>query len=149
MEGKPVTTKRPDWIKALRSGEFHQTNGRLKKNDARSDGQPAYCCLGVAACVLGLKWHPDNYGDYVTDERGEMYEASLPPEVLEDVGLDGFKESVLVSLNDQHSFSFTMIADILEHDLFTAWPLFSGVSVRPTIQAYENWKEANSEQVKA
>ena len=35
------------WVKALRSGDYHQGEGRLRKNDS-------FCCLGVA-CDIFIK----------------------------------------------------------------------------------------------
>ena len=48
------------WVEALRSGEYKQTQGHLRK-----DGQ--YCCLGVLcdlhAKATGGQWEEDHYGN--------------------------------------------------------------------------------------
>lgn len=52
IDGKKIDAKLPkkfkkDWIKALRSGDYSQGNGKLV------DSENNYCCLGVACRVAG------------------------------------------------------------------------------------------------
>jgi hypothetical protein len=49
-----------DWITALRSGEYKQTNGALfsMNYDEADQLRPEYCCLGVAACVMSGETDP-------------------------------------------------------------------------------------------
>lgn len=52
---KPVrvlqTKHRKKWVNSLRSGKFKQGRGRLHELD--DNGGDLFCCLGVAACVIG------------------------------------------------------------------------------------------------
>lgn len=41
-----------NWIPALRSGDYEQANGALRKDDR-------YCCLGVACNLFGVSWSKD------------------------------------------------------------------------------------------
>ena len=50
---RPVLRK---WVKALRSGKYAQTRGRLRRIGAEE-----FCCLGVLCEVLGLKRTDDGY----------------------------------------------------------------------------------------
>jgi hypothetical protein len=43
-----------DWVKALRSGDFDQTEGALREQDS-VDGPPKFCCLGVLCEVAAAK----------------------------------------------------------------------------------------------
>jgi hypothetical protein len=78
------------WLDALRSGEYKQGQGRLRKTE--DDGTFSYCCLGVL-CDLYIKqgqpnaaWKGDTYGggvEYFSEnEEGSTvddYDMSLPP----------------------------------------------------------------------
>lgn len=72
------------WLGALRSGEYEQGGGAMCRLD--SDGQPQYCCLGVAdeAC-FGASFTPA-YGDICRDDIGLF--ATLPFERARLLGLD-------------------------------------------------------------
>ncbi len=95
-----------DWIVALRSGEFKQAQGRLKK-----DG--GFCCLGVV-CHLqdpngffsagGLK---DGQHPFAMLENSSEYGG-----LIKMLGHD--TTSTLVSMNDSRRASFAEIADYLE-----------------------------------
>ena len=114
------------WVKALRSGEYEQTRGQLRKRDS-------YCCLGVA-CDLHMKhvtgmdvWEKRN-GILTAYRQGQL----LPENVRDWLGLSsvsgefskpspmlgqfvkGLEEvSSLIILNDSGG-SFDNIADIIE-----------------------------------
>jgi hypothetical protein len=99
------------WIKALRSGQYPQTTGRLHiktntivKPAARTevyDTRPAgYCCLGVLYQVV--EGYPPECGD------------RLAPSMLEKVKLNTTIQSRLVSMNDAERKSFDQIADWIE-----------------------------------
>lgn len=50
--GKRLKAK---WLKALRSGEFVQGQGKLRKKSFGSFGgssEDKYCCLGVLSCIV-------------------------------------------------------------------------------------------------
>jgi hypothetical protein len=103
------------WIDALRSGEYKQGRGRLKRDDA-------YCCLGVL-CDLhrketGAKWWRSR--DPGVDEY-LCSSAALPMQVTCWAGLkqdDPRTKGVqtLAQLNDS-GMDFQTIADIIEKEL--------------------------------
>lgn len=107
-----------DWLSALRSGDYQQTRGRLKKPDG-------FCCLGVL-CDLYIKennlhWDIDEDGDYyLFDEEG-----TLPKKVMEWAGLEDPNPDVsygeyagidIAHLNDK-GLTFNEIANIIEEQL--------------------------------
>lgn len=114
------------WIAALRSGEYPQARGTLKK--VLSGGGFAYCCLGVV-CELAIKdgvpvrvtRHVD---DYEVFYRFDGLHALLPPQVAQWLGTDsnpgvniapiGAHYSDCVSTNDRLLWDFGKIADALE-----------------------------------
>ena len=105
------------WVDALRSCEYQQTQGRLRKEDG-------FCCLGVL-CDLYIK--ENNVEWEIEDDiyRYEKHFTVLPPSVVgwagvEDsnpyvIGVTGFVGS-LSALNDS-GFTFNEIADLIENHL--------------------------------
>jgi hypothetical protein len=116
------------WVRALRSGKFRQTRGKLGKRGA-------YCCLGVA-CELAVKagvvfrtvenGGSDGiiYGYGLTSFPNARNETQvLPDEVRSWLGLtettgdyldaNGQHED-LTKLNDEKKFNFKQIAAIVE-----------------------------------
>jgi hypothetical protein len=110
------------WVAALRSGDYKQGRGQLRKNDR-------YCCLGVL-CDLhrietGLgKWIVDTYK---TDKSAAGIRDYLPQTVVQWAGLEERNSSVdsflretnptvngnaLSRLNDDGS-TFAQIADLI------------------------------------
>ena len=108
------------WIEALRSGDYKQTQKRLKEDDG-------YCCLGVACDISGLgQWTNRCYdGGYKYSKRDYWSEVSyLPEEVMQYFGLtmkDGYARDkngvgfTLLAMND-NNMSFDQIADIIESE---------------------------------
>lgn len=97
------------WVKALRSGKYKQTTGRLAR-------EGAYCCLGVA-CELAVK------AGVIQDF--EPSDGELPEQVALWLGLgrrDGTyepEEGGLTDLgiqNDQEKKTFKQIAKIIESE---------------------------------
>lgn len=126
------------WVEALRSGEYVQTQNKLKARvDSGPDAPVGFCCLGVAcemyAKETGLgKWMEEEDGTFVFVSDGEEVKFSsqnefLPLPVMKWLGISendgGFKDTLptgefegfcsLVSLND-HNFTFEQIADAIE-----------------------------------
>lgn len=107
---KTQIAARKKWVKALRSGKYEQTTGRLTR-----DGK--YCCLGVACDVSGLgKWE---YGgafgaDLYRTKMGEAEGWSLPYEVINRLGFNRYDETVLILRNDKKGDTFLDIADTIE-----------------------------------
>ena len=103
------------WVTALRSGEYEQTERRLRKGTKKL----GHCCLGVL-CDLhsketGTPW--DREENTYLGEHG-----NLPQEVIKWAGMlnsgclpdtvDGFGS--LTSLNDYSNYAFKKIADVIE-----------------------------------
>jgi hypothetical protein len=106
------------WVDALRSGDYQQTKGRLRKEDK-------FCCLGVL-CDLYGKEHNVEW-DLVEDEDHNYYmfqnhPATLPLPVVEWAGVGSPNPSIggisftLVEFNDNGS-TFIEIADLIEEHL--------------------------------
>jgi hypothetical protein len=122
------------WITALRSGEYKQTGGRLRKGDC-------YCCLGVLTDLYDKdkdikchEWHEeDGQYVYVSGDEGdeivdEIAEATLPESVMKWAELDETNPTVredrmgepltsLAYLNDNEGLDFNQLADIIEKQL--------------------------------
>lgn len=105
-----------EWVAALRSGKYEQTNGALK------DGG-GFCCLGVLCDVVkdrvGLSWR-NLEGYCVTLTMGDAL-GQLPIQVSMFAGLDSKIPMVgkdsLIYLNDIKRLSFNAIADAIEKHL--------------------------------
>jgi hypothetical protein len=82
------------WVEALRSGQFNQTQGSLKR------GKDAFCCLGVLCEIVG----------YSTDasDAGQTY--PLLDKLVSNYG-------PIVVMNDDEGKSFAEIADFIEANL--------------------------------
>lgn len=114
---KPNKRNIKKWVDALRSGEFKQSKGALKR------GNNTYCCLGVACEISGKieNWsehasdftalYPGEYKDYMT----------LPPPLMTWLGI-GETDPILLKkdtnstaadLNDR-CVSFKRIAYYIE-----------------------------------
>lgn len=82
-----------EWLRALRSGEYSQTNGVLYREGGEA-GPDGFCCLGVAADALfGAKWDsPDKAGArpliYFDGEYTGRYSSNLPYTLSEALGLE-------------------------------------------------------------
>jgi hypothetical protein len=103
------------WLNALRSGEYQQTQERLRKEDG-------FCCLGVL-CDLYIKennveWQHNEVDGYFYGKHSY----SLPLSVVEWSGVEDSnpfvngQTSSLASLNDKGS-TFIEIADLIEEHL--------------------------------
>jgi len=114
------------WIKALRSGDYLQGNGALKRilNEVTT-----HCCLGVLCDLhskeIGEKWVYDplepscHLGAHMYYTRMGV----LPDEVLDWAGLKNWDSNVaidrnnLVDLNDDEEYTFEQIAEVIEGKL--------------------------------
>jgi hypothetical protein len=109
------------WVDALRSGNYRQTQKKLRNEDG------AMCCLGVACEVFGQgTWNgdPDNseYIYYTTPDGGHE-SGLLPHEVQEWLGVSSINPEVidaegygtsLANANDAMGWDFPTIADAIE-----------------------------------
>ena len=101
------------WVAALRSGEYKQGTGRLRRvNDT-------FCCLGVLCDLLDSdQWEP--HADYYS--HGGLSYMNIPSnELREQVGLHPDDVNILWKLNDgwggETPKSFEEIADYIEENL--------------------------------
>jgi hypothetical protein len=93
------------WIKALRSGEFKQTQAVLNDEDG-------FCCLGVA-CKLFIKEKDILRCDGYLD--GHLPEDQNAPKWLKYIN-NNFLQKTSIRLSDMNDsdYSFDEIADLLE-----------------------------------
>jgi len=115
-----------EWIKALKSGNYTQGAGALRRNPKHShpDSKTEYCCLGVACSVAGV---PEEYisGEWIEQQyEFEKYRYSKVPEILHGGSDDNELVEVLSTMNDthtrdtsEHKFSFTDIADWIDDNI--------------------------------
>ena len=103
------------WVAALRSGEYEQTERRLRKGTKKL----GHCCLGVL-CDLHSK-----ETDTPWDKKENTYlgaHSNLPYEVIKWAGMLGGGElpdtvggfGSLTSLNDYSNYAFKRIADVID-----------------------------------
>lgn len=109
---KPIQRTREEvirrWVKALRSGDYTQARGALKKIDSR--GNRSFCCLGVlcdlAAKDGGQPWDGLNYAGA----------SDLPPGQVMDFIAGSWKHDPLIRLasDNDEGMPFERIADRIE-----------------------------------
>ena len=111
------------WIEALRSGEYSQTQEQLKDHHG-------YCCLGVL-CDLYSKanenglWKEETNLFHFETTPGEYEYSTLPVNVCVWAGLDvdnpivefGEEKVAISDLNDKEQLTFNQIAAIIENQL--------------------------------
>jgi hypothetical protein len=103
------------WIAALRSGAYKQITGLLR--DSR-EKPTAFCCLGVAACLMG--------------DGTPIYS-----DIREHFGISGEVETTLIAMNDDEHRSFAEIADWAEtHDLETGEALGTAADTAAPVGAH-------------
>lgn len=103
------------WLKALRSGEYKQTKGRLRKGEG-------FCCLGVL-CNLHAQAHPEIAAQQKYKKYYMWHSDLLPHEVQEWAGLSSDSGEYTPN-NSQYATSlaekndagakFSELADIIE-----------------------------------
>lgn len=118
------------WVDALRSGKYRQTSGLLRWTEPA--GESSYCCLGVLCDI-----YERETGDMLSTENGPTRddhgwaEGVLPervvtwagvedqnPDVVADADSSGWERAAsLTLLNDEHGFTFEMIADLIDDQL--------------------------------
>ena len=122
-----------EWIEALRSGDYEQGVGALRK----ANGTDTFCCLGVLcdlyqdATGKGEWKRPEHREQYHFRTAGDKGRGVLPDDVRDWAGLDVNQGAVLspdalpddksaaynlTSLNDA-DYSFDDIADVIEQNL--------------------------------
>lgn len=104
------------WLEALRSGDYEQTTGHLKKRDG-------YCCLGVL-CNLGPSKNWNIVSEYdeannihtFTGPDGDESKTMIPCDVRLRTGLSDDEAETLADMNDRGG-TFNEIADYIEENL--------------------------------
>ena len=111
------------WVTALRSGEYQQTTGHLRRDEG-------FCCLGVLSDLYlkehGGIWFDDGSGFWYIDLfNDENTDALLPKIVADWAGLHSRDPSVFIQwcgvenlsqVNDRGS-DFKTIANLIEKQL--------------------------------
>lgn len=100
------------WIAALRSGDYTQGMHTLLR--IYSEGEKAYCCLGVAADVYRKTTHKLPIRKIKCYDRLSQLHGT---KFINYFGLSRDAEIVLMRLNDRLHLDFNEIADILEKHL--------------------------------
>ena len=110
------------WTKALRSGDYIQGAGTLRRDSTVNNPEIAYCCLGVACVVAGVS--EDRIEGEFIDDYQIKYESV--PEVLQGVADENELIKVLTDMNDncstdedRHKFNFDNIADWIDDNIKT------------------------------
>lgn len=80
------------WVEALRSGEFKQGRGRLKREAFDPDGSGAqmgytHCCLGVLCEIIGAKETQMPGGSIAFGDGADIRVGDLPMGILREVGM--------------------------------------------------------------
>lgn len=125
------------WLAALRSGDYKQVTGALKREFRRHeyDGvtEVGYCCLGVL-CEVAVKndviepsvpqegytayWTYDGANETLPDGVREWAGlADISPSVPSPYGDGGTRIQELAYLNDDQGKTFAEIADLIEAGL--------------------------------
>lgn len=112
---------RTKWVDALRSGDYQQTQGALRKKNS----EYSYCCLGVLCQIIGVKWENEQHCYYQIEEDKIFNGGDLNIDMCDDIGLSHTTMGELAMMNDgrmshgpntpeieQHSFE--KIADYIE-----------------------------------
>lgn len=107
-----VAFVRDEWLPALRSGEYQQGKGRLRRFD------DTFCCLGVAADLLvraGVlpAWKVTK-GESSYQCAGMT--GALGESAYRRTGISNDLQSALIDLNDSEGKSFPEIADFIERE---------------------------------
>lgn len=101
------------WLKALRSGEYEQTESVLLEYGERHDG---FCCLGVLLDVMGCEWddigQPWLNGIQLSDGGYDLINETIGEEKNDSCARDA-----LVDMNDIQGRSFKQIANYIEKHL--------------------------------
>ena len=106
------------WVKALRSGDYKQTTGKLQGtiDGGIMDTDVGYCCLGVL-CDISTegKWEGFSYVNVRWDDIAEEWDADIDFEVFEQwTGLSEEAKNALIHFNDEDHLNFGEIADAIE-----------------------------------
>lgn len=118
-----IRANRAAWVQALRSGEYEQGGGVLRRLAADREPPPgsierptkdAYCCLGVGHNIVSGTW--ETGGMLSSRDQNPIVSVSgnLPYWTMEHLGLSNTDHENLVQMNDDFGFTFDQIADVIE-----------------------------------
>jgi len=96
------------WVAALRSGEYKQIKGALRKNDG-------FCCLGVLCDIYSKELNVEWEGNYIADGGG-----FLPSKVVKWAGVnddDPTAGSTTLSFHNDDDVPFPKIANLINRYL--------------------------------
>lgn len=128
-----------EWIRRLRSGEYEQGQGALRKRSRFGEDAPdAFCCIGVA-CEVAVDsgrllrfvlpdWNRAyEYGEKNNTSGNERSAIGWPLSLQSWLGQESkmhpsILSSVLVRMNDGDDKSFIDIANYLEHEVLAFIP---------------------------
>lgn len=98
------------WCAALRSGEYKQGEGRLRRGNT-------FCCLGVAADLIDPDAWYEEKGGFLWRGTGSYGTCNYLPLVeAEKIGLEGEIQDILGEKNDR-GYDFIRVADWIEANL--------------------------------
>jgi hypothetical protein len=108
---------RAKWVAALRSGDYIQGEGALKRQDV--DDQVRHCCLGVLCEVLDVpQVRRELDGGVSRWAFGEEHEEGYLPAAIQDqAGLASAVMTSLARMNDSGRYDFKAIADYIDQNL--------------------------------
>jgi hypothetical protein len=112
------------WLEALRSGKYKQTDGCLRYTD--QNGSHGYCCLGVLCDIHAKetkhKWHDDKYFGKPSMLPLDVVRWAGLADVIskqykddDEVEVRAGRDKLSILNDDQHTFA--EIADIIEKKL--------------------------------
>ena len=109
------------WVAALRSGEYKQATGQLRRN---TRGKTSFCCLGVL-CNLHAQAHPEIAAQQTDPESYMCGTKCLPTAVMEWADLPSPRGDTLkigntfgsLSYHNDSWCTFAQIADAIESQL--------------------------------
>lgn len=102
-----------NWVEALRSGKYTQSQGRLRTNEG-------FCCLGVLCDIVSPQLWTHNE---VTGFRFRGEAGMLPKAFVDEVGIPLLDQEKLIEMNDGdldrdiQPKPFTRIAEYIEDNL--------------------------------
>jgi hypothetical protein len=110
------------WVAALRSGNYIQGSGRLKRKRWSAGNEPVtqFCCLGVLCDIVKPDGWKDNISNYPyhTFNEGKSTQEEYPNlNTMKEFGIYTSAVKKLASLNDDDKLDFNKIADYIEKNL--------------------------------
>ena len=101
------------WLAALRSGEYKQGRGVLRR---RRRGVDRYCCLGVLADLAAPKKWGESHGKSEAFGHGGSSVGRLRAPFRERLGMSHKHQETLINMNDSGK-RFPTIAKWIEENL--------------------------------